>query len=264
MTFDAVAAVWFVVDTSLRALAAALAVALVLRVLRVRAAAVVHSAWSAVLFAMLLMPVLPYIVPALPVPVPGAAGDFFDAASGTEEPSPAVVGHSTQARDGINAVPFPLAHDSARLSDRLPASDTGARASLSWLPLVLLIVYVPGALLFVARLWTGWALASSMIRRARRGGPIRVDVAGQVYQSSEVAVPVTVGAIRPVIVLPVTWKTWDADTLAAIIAHEAAHVRRRDASINFAAQTQSRDLLVPSARVVAGAEARGDGGACLR
>jgi beta-lactamase regulating signal transducer with metallopeptidase domain len=74
-----------------------------------------------------------------------------------------------------------------------------------------------------------------MIRRARRDGRIRVDVEGQVYQSSEVTVPMTVGAIRPVIVLPVTWKTWDSDTLAAIMAHEAAHVRRRDASINFAA-----------------------------
>ena len=47
MTFDAVGAAWFVLDTSLRAPAAALAVALVLRLLRVRAAAVVHSTWSA-------------------------------------------------------------------------------------------------------------------------------------------------------------------------------------------------------------------------
>ena len=47
MTFDAINAAWFVLDTSLRALAAALAVALVLCLLRVRAAAVLHSAWSA-------------------------------------------------------------------------------------------------------------------------------------------------------------------------------------------------------------------------
>jgi hypothetical protein len=129
MTFDGVGAAWFVLDTSLRALAAALAVALVLHLLRVRAAAVLHSTWSAVLFAMLLMPVLPSIVPALPVPVPAAAGDFFDTASGTEEPSPAVVGHSTQSRTVINAVPSPQGRNSAQSSDRLPASDSGARAS---------------------------------------------------------------------------------------------------------------------------------------
>jgi beta-lactamase regulating signal transducer with metallopeptidase domain len=235
MTLDTVGAAWFVLETSLRALAAALAVALVLRLLRVRAAAVLHSAWSAVLFAMLLMPVLPSVVPALPVPVPAAAGVFFDAAPGTEDPSPAVVGHSTQARNGINPIPSPLVHDSARLSDRLPASDTGARASRSWLPLVLLIVYVAGVLLFVARLWYGWLLASAMVGRAMRRGPVRTDVGRHVYESPEVTVPMTVGAMRPVIVLPIGWRTWDSETLAAIIAHEVAHVRRHDASIAFAA-----------------------------
>ena len=122
MTFDAVGAVWFVLEISLRALAAALAVGLVLRLLRVRAAAVLHSAWSAVLVSMLLMPVLPSIVPALPVSVPAAAGGWFDAASGTEEPSPAGVGQSTPARNGNSAVPSP-AQDTARSSDRLSASD---------------------------------------------------------------------------------------------------------------------------------------------
>jgi beta-lactamase regulating signal transducer with metallopeptidase domain len=231
MTFDAVGAGWFVLDTSLRALAAALAVALVLRLMRVRAASMLHSAWSAVLFAMLLMPVLRSIVPALPVSVPAAAVDFFDARSGTEEPSPAVV---AQARSGITAVPSPLMHDS-RLSDRLPASDSGARASRSWLPVVLVIVYVAGVLLFVARLSYGWLLASAMARRAMRRGPVRADVWRRVYESPEVTVPMTAGAMRPVIVLPISWRTWDPETLAAIVAHEMAHVRRHDASIAFTA-----------------------------
>ena len=236
MTFDAAGAGWFVLDISLRALAAAAAVALVLRLLRMRAAAVVHSAWTAVLFAMLLMPVLPSFVPGVPVPVPVSAGGLLRAASGTEEPAQGVAGYSTQVRNGVNTVPSPrMGGNSVRSADRLPASVTGARVSRPSLPLVLLGVYVAGVLLFVAPLLYGWSLASAMIRRARRGGAICVDVAGYVYQSSEVTVPMTVGAIRPVIVLPVTWKTWDSDTLAAIIAHETAHVRRHDASINFAA-----------------------------
>jgi hypothetical protein len=235
MTFDAAGAVSFVLDVSLRALAAAAAVALVLRLLRMRAAAVLHSAWSAVLFAMLLMPVLPSIVPALPFPVPASAGGFLGAASGTEAPSPGAVAHSTLSSNGTNTVPSPRLGDSVRLADRVPASVTGARASRPWVPLVLLAVYPAGVLLCVARLVYGWFLACAMIRRARGGGPIRVNVAAQVYQSSEVTVPMTVGAIRPVIVLPVTWTTWDSGTLAAIIAHEAAHVRRHDASTHFAA-----------------------------
>jgi hypothetical protein len=231
MTFEAVGATWFVLDISLRALAAAVVVAVLLRLLRMHAAAVLHSAWTAVLFAMLVMPVVPFIVPALPIPVPAAAGKFLDAASG-KEPSPALVGYSMHARNA-NAEPTPQVHGPVPLTER--PSATSPAASRSWLPLVLVSVYAGGVIVFVGRLSYGWLFASAMIRRARRDGPIRVDVARRVYQSSEVTVPMTVGAIRPVIVLPVTWKTWDSDALAAMIAHEAAHVRRRDASINFAA-----------------------------
>ena len=138
MTFDTVGAAWLVLETSFRALGAALSVALVLRLLRVHAAGVLHSAWSAVLFAMFLMPALPSIVPALPVPVPAAAGDLFDAASGTEEPSPVVVGHSTQSRTVINAVPSRQGLNSAQSGDRVAASDTAARGPRSWLSLVLI------------------------------------------------------------------------------------------------------------------------------
>ncbi len=46
----------------------------------------------------------------------------------------------------------------------------------------------------------------------------------------------TVGALRPVIVLPITCNRWHPDMLAAIIAHEGAHVRRRDALISLAAR----------------------------
>jgi len=237
MTFDTVGATWFVLDISLRALAAAAAVALILRLLRMRAASVLHSAWSAVLFTMLLMPVLPSIVPRLPVPVPARAGGLFGTASRTEGPSPDDVGYSRQAVTVINTAPSPRMGNSGQLVDRLPASITPARASRPWLPLVVLGIYAAGVLLFVVRLLYGWSVAAAMIRRAKQGGPICVDVAeGLVYQSSEVTVPMTVGAIRPVIVLPVAWTTWDSDTLAAILAHEVSHVRRHDAAINFAAR----------------------------
>ena len=55
-------------DTSIRAPVAAVLVAGALAALRVRAGAVRHASWTAVLFAMLLMPVLPYCVPAVAPP----------------------------------------------------------------------------------------------------------------------------------------------------------------------------------------------------
>jgi beta-lactamase regulating signal transducer with metallopeptidase domain len=231
MSFDFVGAAWFVLDTSLRALAAAAAVALVLRVLRIRAAAVQHSAWSAVLVAMLLMPMLSSVVPALPIPVPASAGGLLGPESRSPQLPPGVVGYSTQGLDVINDVPSSRTGGLLRLADRPSASATEMRASRLWIPLIVFGVYAAGALLLIARLFYGWYLASAMIRRARRGCAVRVDLPARVYQSSEVIVPMTIGAIRPVIVLPITWNRWKADTLAAIIAHEAAHVRRRDASI---------------------------------
>ena len=48
------------------------------------------------------------------------------------------------------------------------------------------------------------------------------------YESASVAVPLIVGWTRPNIVLPSGWKAWNPATLAAVLAHEAEHVRRRD------------------------------------
>ena len=62
-------------DASLRAALVAVIVAAVLAALRVRAGATRHAAWTVVLVAMLLMPVLSRLVPAAGVPVPPAARD---------------------------------------------------------------------------------------------------------------------------------------------------------------------------------------------
>jgi hypothetical protein len=236
MMVDAAGALWLILDVSLRALAAAAAVALVLTVLRVREAAVRHAAWSAVLMAMFVMPLLPSSVRALPVPVPAGAGHLFAVAPESIVPSsPAPISSALAAR-GLDAVPSPPAGDSVRSRDRSAMPVLRASTPGSWLPIVLLGLYLTGMLFFSARLAYGWWLASAMIRRARRAEPIPPGVTEHVYQSPEVAVPMTVGAIRPVIVLPIAWRAWDAETLAAVLAHETAHVRRRDASINVVAR----------------------------
>jgi beta-lactamase regulating signal transducer with metallopeptidase domain len=109
------------------------------------------------------------------------------------------------------------------------------RAPRSWFSFVFLTVYVAGVLLFVARLSYGWLVASAVVRRAMRHGPVLTGVGRDVYESADVTVPMTVGVMRPVIILPNAWRAWDSETLAAIIAHELAHMRRHDASIAFAA-----------------------------
>ena len=221
----------FVLDASLRAAAAAVAVAVVLRLLRVRAVAVRHAAWSAVLIAMLLMPVLPSVVPALPVPMPAGAATLL-----SDESPAGVLSFSMPSPDVVTTTSSPRSGDDVWLVTARPEPLPSTPSARQWLPLAVFAAYLSGLVVFLSRLLHGWHLASRMIRRARRGGPIRAGVTGTVYESPEVAVPVTAGAIRPIIVLPVTWKAWDADTLAAVVAHEAAHVRRHDALISLAAR----------------------------
>jgi hypothetical protein len=73
-------------EISLRIVAAAAAVGLVLVVLRVRSGAARHAAWSAVLLAMLTMPGLMAIVPRVEVAVPSRLA--LDPAGISGEPNP--------------------------------------------------------------------------------------------------------------------------------------------------------------------------------
>ena len=74
------------VDASLRAALVAAFVAAALAALRVRAGATRHAAWTVVLVAMLLMPALSRLVPAVGVPVPSAARDVVAAVATTPGP----------------------------------------------------------------------------------------------------------------------------------------------------------------------------------
>ena len=228
MTFDAVTAATFVLDTSARALAGALAVALVLHALRIKTAAVRHAAWCVVLAGMLLMPVLPSIVPALPLPIRPdpqtrsvrvERGEAAVPTLADTEPTRSVAATTTAATSVDVVAP-----------EKTQALRDGSSVAIrQWLPAALIGVYIAGALLLLGRMFHGWRRVSGMMRRATCGGPIRGGDLGRVYESAEVVIPMTAGVAGSVIVLPLAWKTWTPETLAAVIAHEREHVRRCDA-----------------------------------
>ena len=58
----------------------------------------------------------------------------------------------------------------------------------------------------------------------------------RVLSHPRVAIPFACGLFRPAIFLPPAWSTWAPTRLGAILVHELAHVRRRDAWSNAAAQ----------------------------
>ncbi len=104
-----------------------------------------------------------------------------------------------------------------------------------------------GVLIFSARLIGGWRLASrirsaatrpappewqraleALVRRMRTWRPVRVLI------SSFVEVPTVIGWLRPAILIPVSALTGlPPEHMAALLAHELAHIRRHDYVVNL-------------------------------
>lgn len=111
----------------------------------------------------------------------------------------------------------------------------------------LVLVWAVGVCLLSLRLVFGWI----MMMRVRRTGlsaiqthvqamctslcssmPVRKSV--QVFESAIVQVPAVVGWLRPLILVPAKFVTGLSDEeLRAILAHELAHIRRRDYLVNL-------------------------------
>src|SRR5262249_15293917 len=49
-----------------------------------------------------------------------------------------------------------------------------------------------------------------------------------IRESDEVTVPATAGWLRPLVLLPLDWRSWRESDLRAVLAHEVAHVSRSD------------------------------------
>lgn len=209
-----------VADSSLRIVAAAAAVGLVLVVLRVRSGAARHAAWSAVLLAMLTMPVLMAIVPHVEVRVPSTLALDFGAIAG--EPSP------YESLESPVAPAFNELQPSVAATSRaLDAKKHPSRFAFDW-RIAAAAVYAAGALFLFVRIAVGWVLARRLV-----AGAIGVarDNRAPVLESPAVATPMTTGIVSPCILLPVTWRDWPEHKLQAVLAHENAHIARRDSLV---------------------------------
>jgi beta-lactamase regulating signal transducer with metallopeptidase domain len=77
-----------------------------------------------------------------------------------------------------------------------------------------------------------WRIAADQIAiralvRAARPAP-RIMGTAKVFISDRIDAPATVGVLRPIILLPTPAMEWQDARLTAALAHEAAHIRRRD------------------------------------
>jgi len=86
---------------------------------------------------------------------------------------------------------------------------------------VALLAWLLPALFLLFRLAIGVRLSGRLARESR-------SVRDGVRESDRVRVPLTVGLLRPVVVLPIGWRGWSGERLAGVLAHERAHAARRD------------------------------------
>ncbi|HSC29654.1 MAG TPA: hypothetical protein VLD67_20425 [Vicinamibacterales bacterium] len=110
MSPDAIASLGgLVVEASVRATFVAAIVSMILMAARVRSSSVLHAAWTAVLGAMLLMPVLPRSAAAVSVPVTLPASSFVEALPGLSDAATPPAASWDQGAPGTSSTPSNVA-----------------------------------------------------------------------------------------------------------------------------------------------------------
>jgi beta-lactamase regulating signal transducer with metallopeptidase domain/protein involved in polysaccharide export with SLBB domain len=110
-----------------------------------------------------------------------------------------------------------------------------------------LLIWTIGVALLSARLTGGWLIAHRLATRSvrpvvdelqhtarRLATQLKLSRPVRILESSAVAVPVMVGWLKPVVLLPAAAIAGlPTDQLEALLAHELAHVRRHDYLVNL-------------------------------
>ncbi len=202
-------ALHFLAEWALRSSILILAGAALLKVLRVKDPSVRLAAWTAMLFGSLAVPALTTALPRVPLAVMRGTARLADV--------PIQDDHAgmMSASDASG----PTKSDSER-------GDT----AFQWTRAAM-IVYVLVALALLMRLCVGLAMSLRLLHDSRTTGQTIAGI--EIRESSAVASPVTLGVVRPVIVLPGDWATWGSGKLEAVLAHERSHVRRYDPALQL-------------------------------
>jgi len=196
-----------ILEWSVRAALMAFAIAAVLAILRLRAPSAVHRAWTAVLFAMLLLPVWTTWGPSWSAPILPAGAPV------RLEPLPPLA-------------EIPTDVESPPAISPTPAHPAPAPAPIRWTAF-LLPIYLVGAAIMLTRLIAATLLVRTLGRNAR--------TARGFLTSPLCAAPVTMGWFRLAIVLPESCGNWPSAKLDAVLIHEREHAWRRDPLIQWLA-----------------------------
>lgn len=141
----------------------------------------------------------------------------------------------------VTAPPLPIVerHETPSYADRL--AQTGR-----WAPRIALVYFLGCGLLLARLMHATWqaqrlrqrAVAvtdSALVDRLRRQAKhLQLRVVPALAWCAEISVPVVIGVVRPLILLPIAAATdLTADQLQALLTHELAHIRRYDLLLNL-------------------------------
>ncbi len=182
-------------EWSIRATVLAGAAGALLWAARIKDAHIKLAAWTIVLAAVLLMPLAAPVTPRLSISVPR---------------------FMAQSRDGKPQL------QTAFQLPAVPRFNAAPRKTFSphWTDIAAGL-WLLTALTMLSRLLLGLRLSARLIRSSRL-------IEDGIRESDLVRVPITVGVIRPVVILPSDWRDWPGPKLRAVTAHERAHVARHD------------------------------------
>ena len=235
------------------------AVFVVTRFMRGASAASRHIAWAAGIVVLIALPILSALLPRLevvpvpapaveqmtPAPAPAAAPD--ENTEQTQKPKRAIFASNDAALPDADELAARLVSGSA--DPAAPEADACPLFSRCTVAVVAAIspaegfvgVWIVIAIALLARLAIGAIAARRLVRRAV---PVRdpswrqllkdaqemAGVAGTVrlYESPDVGMPVTLGVLRPTIVMPPLATSWSEERRLTVLVHELAHISRND------------------------------------
>lgn len=203
-------------------------VALAAALVPARRASLRHFLWALGLGQLVLLTALVPFVPAWHTHALPAAP--FTALSFSDAP---LAAHATEAI-------APVMHAA-------PPAAASPAVVISW-PGVALTLWVLGTAVLLLRRLVSWGAARALVRstsvtddprlcacleaEARR---LEIDHLPALRLSARIGVPLTAGIRNPALLLPAEALTWNDDLLRSVMAHELAHVRRRDLAVQMAA-----------------------------
>jgi len=230
---------------------------------RVKSVRIKLFAWKGVLLVALAMPLLMAITPGIRVAVPlpalpehtAAASAavavlsspvaeaarmpaISDTAPGISKSAPRAHKH-TFAASAPSAAQAPVESPSSIVPAVAPPFAL-ARREIPWV-MLLLFAYFAIVFALLVRVAAGIQLSSRLVRLAEPiedpqaldpllavSDAVGLPAIPWLAESEAVSVPLVIGISKPTILLSAGWRDWDADELAAVLAHEVSHVVRRD------------------------------------